>query len=119
MEQTLGFWVAPLLMIPGMALLVISTANRYSQLLLHLATNPSDAGLRHQLPLLRCALIALYSGIAVDAVAGLLGGLLTFDVVLAVRIVVVLSCLGVACLIVASVSLIVDASRDPLPRGDV
>ncbi len=118
MEDTLGFWVAPLLMIPGMALLVISTANRYSQLLLHLVTNPSDSVLRRQLPLLRGALIALYLGIAVDAMAGLLGGLLIFDVVLARRLVIVLSCLGVACLVAASVALIVDASRDPLRRGE-
>ena len=114
MEQTLGSWVAPLLMIPGMALLAISTANRYSQLLLFLVTHPSDSVLSRQLPLLRFALIALYAGIAVDALGGLLGGLLAFDSAISRMLIIVLSCVGVACLVVASIALIVDASRDPL-----
>ena len=77
MEQALGPWVAPLLMIPGMALLAISTVNRYAQLLVYAAGNPEDPRLQKQLPLLRYTLVALYTGIGADALAALLGGLLS------------------------------------------
>jgi hypothetical protein len=73
MEQSLGFWVAPLLLIPGMALLMLSTSARCSQLLLHVATKPEHSRLQRQLPLLRHSLIARYAGIAVNAIAALLG----------------------------------------------
>ena len=67
-----------------------------------------------QLPLLRYSLIALYVGIAVDAVAALLGHLLVSDEELARSITIVLSCLGVACLIIAVVCLIIDTSHSEL-----
>ena len=115
MPETLGTWVAPLLLVPSMALLVISTATRYSQLLLHLADHPQQGALGKQLWYLRVALIALYSGIGVLAVAALLGGLLVFQPTLSARLMLVLSCVGVACLIVASAALIADAISKPLP----
>jgi len=108
MEQALGLWVAPLLIMPGMALLVLSTSARYSQLLLHVATHPQQSALKRQLPLLRYSLIALYAGIAVDACAALLGGLFAFNAEFSRLLIIVLSCIGVACLIFAVVCLIID-----------
>ena len=107
----LGPWVAPLLLIPGMALLAISTGNRYGQLQLYLVEKREQArprsvpelpALYAQLTSLHRALLALYVGIAVDGVAALLGGLLSGYPAVATPLVVVLSCLGVALLVVAS-----------------
>jgi hypothetical protein len=114
MEQTLGAWVAPVLMIPGIALLIISTANRYSQIIVHLADHPDHFGLRRQLMGLRCALVALYAGVAVHAVAGLFGGLLYFDLGVSRLLMLILSLVGVGCVIVASVALAIDALRKPM-----
>jgi hypothetical protein len=114
MEQTLGFWVAPLLLIPGMALLVLSTSARYNQLLLHVASKPEHSRLQRQLLLLRYALIALYLGIAVNAVAALLAHILTANEQLAKSIILVLSCGGVACLLIAVVCLIIDTTHSEL-----
>ncbi len=114
MEQALGLWVAPVLMIPGMALLVISTGNRYGQLLVHLAEAGGERNLIKQLQVLRCALLALYVGIALHAVAGLLGGLLFFDHDTSKTLMQVLSCMGVGCLLIASVALTTDVLRNPV-----
>lgn len=108
MEQAPGLWVAPLLIMPGMALLVLSTSARYNQLLLHVAIHPQQSGLKRQLPLLRYALIVLYAGIAVDAFAALLGGLFAFNAEFSRLLISVLSCIGVACLSFAVVCLIID-----------
>lgn len=122
LEQVLGTWVAPLLMIPGMALLTISTGNRYGQLLLFIEQRKvieqqkaeSTVGLQRQLSLLKRALIALYAGIGVDAVAGLLGGLLSGWPTVASTAIVGLSCLGVALLVAAISFLISDVWRSPV-----
>lgn len=113
MEQTLGSWVAPLLLIPGMALLVISTANRYSQLVLHLAENPQGASLMRELRALRLSLAALYLGIGLLAIAGLLGHALFFDEGLSRALILFLTCLGVTCLVCASAVLTIDLFRGP------
>ncbi len=97
-----------------MALLVLSTSARYNQLLLHIATRPEHSALRRQLPLLRYSLVALYVGIAADAVAALLGHLLVSDEAMARSIVIVLSCFGVVCLIIAVVCLIIDTLHSEL-----
>lgn len=121
MEQTLGAWVAPILMIPGMALLVISTGNRFSQLLVHLAKDPEEPRLNRQLRSLRFALLALYTGIAAHALAGLLGGLLYLDVEASRALMLAFSCVGVTCLVIAAILLALEALRDPFtpkdPRG--
>lgn len=114
MEQSLGLWIAPLLLIPGMALLVLSTSARYNQLLLHVVTVPESSPLRRQLPLLRYALVALYLGIGMNSVAALLGHLLVANDELAKSILIVLSCAAVACLLIGVICLIVDTSHNEL-----
>ncbi len=113
MEQ-LGVWIGPILLVPAMALLVISTGNRYSQMLVHLTENGATATLTRQLRLLRRALLLLYLGIASLAVAALLGGLLHADAGMAREVMIVLSCIGIACLVGASTTLVIDVLRDPL-----
>lgn len=114
MPAILGSWVAPILMIPGMALLVISTANRYSQLLLYLASHENSEGFAYQLRQIRLALVSLYAGIAAHALAGLAGGLLSAHPQLAQTSMLVLSCTGVLALLLASLALARDAMSDPL-----
>ena len=115
LEQTIGPWVAPLLIIPGMALLTISTGNRFGQLQLHLLANPDSAGLKRQLSSLRRALAALYAGIAIDAAAAFAGGVLTMllpDSGHAMRVMIVLAtCAGMGLLVYAAVLLAIDARR--------
>ena len=113
MEQ-LGAWVGPVLLIPAMALLVISTGNRYGQMLVHLAEHDGTPRLVRQLKLLRRALLLLYIGIASLALAGLLGGLLSAVFGFAGIVMIVLSCLGIACLVGAALTLIVEVRKDPL-----
>ena len=114
MGDSLGLWVTPLLLIPGMALLAISTSGRYTQLLLHVATNPKHSGLKRQLPLLRYSLIALYTGIAIDAGAALLAHMFASDADLSRLLILVLSCMGAFCLIFAAICLVIDTSRSEL-----
>jgi hypothetical protein len=119
MPEILGTWVAPILMIPGMALLAISTANRYSQLVIHLSSNPHADSLVRQLRYLRIALAALYAGIGLLALAGLVAGVLAM--VLAVDpgtisiLMLILSCAGIACLVIACAALLLDVMHTTLP----
>ena len=114
MESTLGPWVAPILIIPGMALLVISTAHRYSQLLLHLASGSGEVQLAGQLRRVRWALIWLYLGVSVQAAAGLAGGLALLEPDRAAILMAALSCLGITCLLLASLILAIDLIRSPV-----
>lgn len=115
LEQVIGPWVAPLLIIPGMALLTISTGNRYGQLQLYLLTNPGNDGLETQLNLLRRALGALYAGIALDAAAAFAGGLLSGLLIEAPDaahiMIVIATCLGISLLCYAATLLALDARR--------
>ena len=60
------------------------------------------------------ATFALYLGIAVNAVAALLAHILIANEQLAKSIVLVLSCAGVACLLIAVVCLIIDTTHSEL-----
>jgi hypothetical protein len=115
MPEILGSWVAPILMIPGMALLVISTANRYSQLSIHLLENPDTRDVARQLTRLRFALAALYAGIGLLALAGFLAGVLAAVFAAPLETVsmlmLFLSCVGIACLVVACGALLIDLFR--------
>ena len=115
MPEILGAWVAPILMIPGMALLVISTANRYSQLVIHLSSNPQADSLVRQLRYLRIALAALYAGIGLLALAGFAAGVLAMlalaDAEAISVLMLILSCAGTACLVIACLALLLDVMR--------
>ncbi len=101
----LAVWTAPLVLLPGKALLTISTANRYSQLLLFLeARDAREPHFRRRLAWLSAALIALYAGVAIDAVATLINGLLSY-VRVPSMLPLFMSCAGVGALLAASACL--------------
>jgi hypothetical protein len=108
-------WVTPLLLLPGVALLVVSTANRFSTLhdemhhwLGH--DGPIDrrlvASLAGRGRRIRNALLALYSAIGLLALGGLVGGSLSLLDVSAEVPVTALTALGILLTCFAAVQLI-------------
>ena len=81
MEST-GLWAAPLLLIPGVGLLVLSTAARFGQLHEELHRHRKERHSRaiqhlsRRAHLLHSALVSFYVSIAVLAFSSLLGSLL-------------------------------------------
>ena len=75
-DAEMSHWMTPILLIPGIALLTISTANRINAELLSLRAREiySESS---RLKYLRLALTCLYFGITVNAIAGLIGGMMS------------------------------------------
>ena len=108
-----GLWLTPLALLPGVALLVMSTAARFGQLhaeLHHHLDHGRGKGLPGRLfdraVLLRNALVSLYVAVGCLSLASLVGGVaaLWMDDVLVP--VVALTALSVLCVACASVLLI-------------
>ncbi len=80
MEST-GLWAAPLLLIPGVGLLVLSTSARFGQLHQELLRQQSErrsravTHLRQRARLLHSALVSFYVSVAMLALSSLLGTL--------------------------------------------
>jgi hypothetical protein len=79
--ETAGIWAAPLLLIPGVGLLILSTSARFGQLHQELHRQ-RDEGHSHAVEhlcrrarLLHSALVSLYVSVAVLAFSSLLGTL--------------------------------------------
>ena len=76
-------WVTPLLLLPGVGLLVMSTAARFGQIheeIHHVLTHPElgrpmSGHLWRRCQLFRDALVSLYAAVALFAIASLAGGL--------------------------------------------
>ena len=108
-QSLLGVWVAPILLIPGLALLTISTGNRLNQALNAIAMFGGSPESERTQRLLAKALIWLYTGIAVNALAGIVGGALSVWLPSqALILIVALACAGVITLLVAAGLLIVE-----------
>ncbi len=105
--ESLGIWVAPLLLLPGMGLLTISVGARVN----HLESVDTPEARRHAVTLRR-AQQCLYYGIIIDAVASLIGGLLLSWPQTGRTIVITMSCLGVAMLVAATAFLIAEARQN-------
>lgn len=115
-------WMAPLLLLPGVALLLVSTATRYATLhteSLHLAHDHD--GERGVLPALATRLLArarrfraafesLYLSVTMLAMGGLLGAITELQGMLSAVIVIVCTCLGFASLIIAALQLMREAA---------
>ncbi len=107
-------WITPLALLPGVALLVMSTAMRFGQLHEELHRREGDTMHVHgdsehlfrRARMLRNALVALYASSAFLAVSGLLGGMATLTHAAAMAPVLGLSALAVGCLAFAAVTLI-------------
>ncbi len=114
--QNTEIWLTPLLLLPGVALLIMSTSTRYGQIhteLHHLLEKPRDRLkvasarlLAKRSTLFRNALVSLYLSVGLLSLAGLLGGLMDLWKSAAIIIVWVLTCLAILCLLFAAVELI-------------
>jgi len=133
--ESASLWITPLVLMPGVGLLVMSTAIRFGQvheeMHRHAASGSHGAGHAESLlvraTMLRNALVALYSAVALLAVAGLVGGLGQIWMAESATPVLVLTAAGVSCLAYAAVTLIresirlvqvIEAHRDELAHHD-
>ena len=112
-------WLTPLILLPGVALLIVSTSARFGQLhqqfhdLLDHPTGHDRILGREMLKrgkLLRDALGALYSAVGLFAVGSLLGGLVHLWHPQLLWVTGVLTLVGIACVAFAAVQLIRDAT---------
>ena len=123
-------WAAPLLLLPGVALLIMSTSVRYTRVhdeIHHQIGGACDRGRLQALfgraRLFHRALVCLYISVAAFAVSSLVGGLLTLTGRPALVPVFVVTCAGIGALVLASVFLIVesvhaiDVIRDHVEEG--
>lgn len=111
------FWATPLLLLPGVGLLIMSTQARYGRLhdeVHRLIDHHAEAHLVRQLllrgRLFRNALVALYSACAVFALGALLGGLAEQVTTMAELVAYPLTMVGTVLLIAASVMLVQEAT---------
>lgn len=125
-------WAAPLLLLPGVALLVMSTSARYAQIhaeIHQIMGEKVRTGLAKQLlmrsRMFRNALVSLYVAVSLLAIASLSGGLIMLIDEKASYVVVLLTCLGIFALLLAAIELVresmlsLDIIRDHLePASD-
>ena len=112
------FWVTPLLLLPGVALLVMSTQARYGQLHseMHrlIEHHPTEESLAQDLikrgRLFRNALISLYGACAVFGLGALLGGIAETTVSMAEWVAYPLTLVGCLLLVTASFMLVHEAT---------
>ena len=81
--DNIEFWLTPLLILPGVGLLIMSTSARYAQIhteVHHLLHEPGERGaalakqLYRRSKLFRNALVSLYLSVSLFVMAGLIGG---------------------------------------------
>jgi hypothetical protein len=107
-------WVTPLLLLPGVGLLVMSTAARFGQIheeIHHALTHPELARpmanhLWRRCQLFRDALVSLYVAVAMFAVASLAGGLTQALGGDGAWVIIALTCLGIVAIVYGVVQLI-------------
>ena len=108
-----SLWITPLVLMPGVGLLVMSTAMRFGQVHEELHRHASHEGDRDdgqalvaRATMLRNALVSLYGAVALLAVAGLVGGLGQIWMTEAATPVLILTAAAVASVVYAAVTLI-------------
>ena len=122
-----GAWLTPLVLLPGVALLVLSTSARYAQIHEEFHRLLTDAGtdvagharqLWHRAELFRDALVGLYVSVGLLAIAGTVGGITSLWFTESVWIVLALTVSGVLAVVFSSVQLIRESalSLDVLRR---
>lgn len=109
-------WLTPLLLVPGVALLVMSTSGRFAQVhseIHDLANHKHEhdieklaVNLDKRSVIFRNALVSLYLSVTFLAIASLIGGIAVIWMGNILYIVVGLSCLGILCLVFAAIELI-------------
>lgn len=112
-------WLTPLILLPGVALLIVSTSARFAQLQteFHRLLDHPDAHARifsrHLLKrsaFFRDALVALYSSVALFSLGSLLGAVVNLWRPESLWVVGGATILGIACIVFASLQLIREAS---------
>jgi hypothetical protein len=115
MIQPTVFWLFPLILLPGVALIVMSTSARYAQIhqeLHHILEEQENISpiyyvdLRTRATYFRNALVALYVSVGIFAVGSVVGAIMDFLKGPSTVTVVILTCLGILCLLYASIELI-------------
>ncbi len=115
MIQPAVFWLFPLILLPGVAMIIMSTSGRYAQIhqeLHHILEEQENISplyyvdLKTRATYFRNALVALYVSVTIFAVGSIVGAILDFLNGPSTVTVVILTCLGILCLIYASIELI-------------
>ena len=115
-----AIWITPLLLLPGVALLVMSTSVRFAQIHGEIHDLAERAGPASEITagrllqrsiLFRDALVGLYLSVAFLALAGLVGGVIEFLSGRAVWLVMAFTCAGIGCLLYAAIQLIRESLR--------
>ena len=113
--ESAGIWITPLVLLPGVALLIMSTSVRYGQIhseFHHLENANVEVDdkifghLKLRCLLFRNALVSLYVSVALFALASLLGGITLAWMDLSYRIIFGLTGVGIASLLYAASQLI-------------
>jgi len=113
--ESVGLWLTPLVLLPGVAILLISTSARYGEIHAEfhrllgqrdIATEALDKCLIMRSTLFRNALVCLYTSVGLFSLASFLGGLVVYWAAVSFWAIVILTCLGILSLVFASLQLI-------------
>jgi len=117
--ESIGFWLSPLLLLPGAALLILSTSNRLNRLhdevhhQIDGKHSPSKEMIVHLLlraKYFRNALVLLYSSISIFAVAGIIGGVTSGLGEISLVLTIGLTIIGIICITASAIILIKESS---------
>ena len=115
--ESVGIWSAPLLLVPGVGLLILSTSARFGRLhdeFHRLSDSGNALALQHLLnraKLIKQSLVALYLSISILAISSLVGTASHAYLQSAARVAECLTALGVLSLAYASVQLVRESLR--------
>ena len=112
--DNIELWLAPLLILPGVGMLIMSTSARYSRIheeihhLMHANQLHRDRmdHLYERTKLFRNALVSLYIAVSLFVLSGLLGGIWVFLDINGYWINTLISLSGLVCMLFASAELI-------------
>ncbi len=117
--EAIGIWLSPLLLLPGAALLILSTSNRLNRLHdeVHHQIDEKHSHSKETIDHLlvraryfRNALVLLYSSISIFAVAGIIGGLTSGWDEISTVLTIGLTIIGIICITAAAIILIKESS---------
>jgi len=109
--QLTAVWLTPLILIPGVGLLILSTSARFAEVLgeVHRREQAGREVLDHLLRrarLFRNALVSLYLAVVLFALAGVIGCLLVTQPGVSMRVTTALTAGGIGGVILAAVELV-------------
>lgn len=116
--ENLGQWILPLSFIPGVGLLIMSTSNRFGQLNMEISKSLANPPINriflnrlvYRSYLFSYALVALYISVGSFSLGSLVGGLtLEWRSSFSHIILILTICLGVLCVLIASVLLMLES----------